>query len=42
MRLLELSADDYRRYVATLGNLDDGFRGLAAGRLASRGATTHV
>jgi hypothetical protein len=36
MALLELSADDYRRYVTTIDNLDRRFLTLAVNRLAKR------
>ena len=42
MTLLQLSADDYRRYVTTIGDLDRGFLTLAVNRLASRERTTCV
>jgi hypothetical protein len=42
MTLLELSADDYRRFVSTIDDLDRGFLTLAAGRLTNRERKPHA
>jgi hypothetical protein len=42
LTILRLSADDYRRYLSTIGDLDRGFLTLAVNRLARRGGTTNA